>query len=434
MNLSLWPFLYHASGIDSAAAAQLAKAQKTISELTASRELLAEKLASKEASYQVLLSDTEVQRASANSDPIQLLGHQHNYLPADVERLAHLERDLRSAQEDAAASKEQAERALSSMFVRLAKDRATHERERQQLQHRLLQASQELLHRRAHDKLCLDQAGKVRELWRDVMSVASLHPGAPGSGDEHRDQNNGTTSGASLKVTAALLQLQGPLLDLLDEVGGTKQHHLVHPPDPPGGSGRASLPSAVRQGALEWALNSEDDGLAGLRQRLAQLRHAIRGDSEVSEGGLAGLAVGVGGDGNSPSRNKSSRRPLTWGSAGGAALKDGSESARIGHEDADVCARNVKGIIGTAAARGGGLEEQAPAERSGNDAAGTAGAAVGAMSAVGEGGSGRKGMKQEDKTGGQGDSETDSSALAAVALLQVTPNPKPETRNPKPCK
>ena len=172
-----------------------------------------------------------MQRASANSDPIQLLGHQHNYLPADVERLAHLERDLRSAQEDAAASKEQAERALSSMFVRLAKDRATHERERQQLQHRLLQASQELLHRRAHDKLCLDQAGKVRELWRDVMSVASLHPGAPGSGDEHRDQNNGTTSGASLKVTAALLQLQGPLLDLLDEVGGTKQHCCTYHAD-----------------------------------------------------------------------------------------------------------------------------------------------------------------------------------------------------------
>lgn len=416
--------LRNASGIDSSAAAQLVKAQKTISELTASREVLAEKLASKEASYQVLLSDTEVRRAPANSDPIQLLGHQHNYLPADVERLACLERDLRSAQEDAAASKEQAERALSSMFVRLAKDRATHERERQQLQHRLLQASQELLHRRAHDKLRLDQAGKVRELWRDVMSVASLHPG---SGDEHRDQNNGNTSGASLKVNAALLRLQGPLLDLLDEVGGANHH-------PPAGSvaeqgqggplrhtgGRASLPSAVQQGALEWALDSEDDGLAGLRQRLAQLRHAIRGDSQ------AGLAVGVGGDGNSPSRNKSSRRPLTWGSAGGGALKDGSDSERIGHEDADVCARNVKGMIGTAAARGGELEEEVQAERPGIDAAGTAGSAVGAMSAVCEGSSGRKGMKKQDKTGGQGDSETDSSALAAVALLQVTRNPKPE--------
>jgi hypothetical protein len=347
-----------------------------------SRDVLAQELSAKEASYQVLISDMEARPDSAGAGsgaiPLSLPGH-HQAFPeskADTMSTAHLENELRSVQT-------RAESALSVMFSRLARDRAAHDREKQQLQHKLLDMSQELFHRRALDQKRMAQASRVRELWHDVMSA--VDPEGLGAGGAEPEASSQTSESPPSKVAAALIQLQGPLLDLLGDVssGGTPtvllpQNRLATEGQStsttrPGrlAGARASLPAAMQQGALEWALPSEDDGLSGLRQRLAQLRRTIRGDAEVSDSAHAGAAASVVGS-DWPPWSSSCRRPVTWGSADGAEARgEGFAQPAATAQEAGAAKRVPGNAVGGAGVREGDAEDRGgeARETSSNDIA-----------------------------------------------------------------
>jgi len=138
---------------------QLAQAQQTIRELCSTRDALAQELelsSSNEATYQILLSDMEVRyaedlAAALQSNPDDRFHHAGSQIGALC--IAHLEEQLHSATEAASVQQEQQTKALSGMFVKLARQRADHERKKQVLQQKLLAMSTELSARKFRDTL-----------------------------------------------------------------------------------------------------------------------------------------------------------------------------------------------------------------------------------------------------------------------------------------
>ena len=138
---------------------QLAQAQQTIRNLCSTRDALAQELeisSSNEATYQILLSDMEVQYAENLAAVVQSNSDSH-FHPAGSQigasRIAHLEEQLHSAMEAASAQEQQQTKALSGMFGKLARQRADHEREKKMLQQKLLEMSTELSARKFRDTL-----------------------------------------------------------------------------------------------------------------------------------------------------------------------------------------------------------------------------------------------------------------------------------------